>query len=296
MCPSVPFRSELKCTAGNDATDRFFQQIEPFWYDLRGKEAVWSPSLWEVLQKSTGRAIRDQVNPLPLLLPPTGKRIFHIPSQIMIPVRMLLLALMVVALSVPSHAQVRQFIHVNMTLDYSPVPQGSASIFLGQSSGVAAYEALTRGRFEAGIAAKPNLNPLLTSPPVLSSLKVVGAVDVPSSSGSSLVVTFQTVMRVVSASGLSDDNLQSLKWAPYWYSEGLLSHDYMSDLAEQLPRTFGSLSSFGISVGVTQSLVPGPSPPAPVSPTRAPVRRPTWSPVLPTAMPRPVAPPSGSPV
>ena len=72
MCPSVPFRSELKCTAGNDATDRFFQQIEPYWYDLRGKEAVWSPSLWEVLQKSTGRDTRSG-QPPPITLTSYGE-------------------------------------------------------------------------------------------------------------------------------------------------------------------------------------------------------------------------------
>jgi hypothetical protein len=186
----------------------------------------------------------------------------------------------------PCLAQVEQYIRFNGTLTYSPVSNpGSASVFLSDVNAIAAYEATTRGTFATALDEQPDLIPLFTSPPEIVSLKVVKAVE---RNSDELGVTFETVMRVTSASGLTDTNLVNIEFDPYWYSNPILLSDYLFDLAEEIPSVFSVVSSFQFDIETPKSASNG------SHPTRTPVAAPTRAPVSPTAAP--VRPPTSAPV
>jgi len=215
-----------------------------------------------------------------------------IPSDIEIMGRILPTLLWTILLfSTRCRAQVEQYIKFDATLDYDYVSSGSAGLFLGDDEMIATYKALTRATFKAGIKSLPDLNPILLSPPRIHSLKVVDAFE-RSSDPTSLVVTFRTVFRVVSSSGLSDANLaDDINLISYWISDPLLIVQYATALREEIPSIFENISGIQVKFGIIQrrrfkvptTAVPAASIP---SPTNAPVI-PTMAPVIPTEAPVP---------
>lgn len=203
------------------------------------------------------------------------------------------LLLFLAAFAAPCSAVVEQFVRFNATMDLSPVAPGSAATFINDPVAVASFETLTKTVFEDLVQSRPDLNPLFVSTPDILTIKAHKA----NGRSGGLAVTFETSVKVFSESGLTDQNfLVDIKFAPYWYSGTLRILDYMSDLADQSPVVFGSVSGFQIDFGTPRTFTPGatatpvatPTVPPVVAPTIAPMIPPTMAPVAVVSTPAPV--------
>ena len=191
----------------------------------------------------------------------------------------------------PCRAQVQQSIRFNSTMTLSPVA-ATAADFGSDASAIAAFEALTWATFEAGIMDSPNENPLLLVPPEITSLMIVEVKDV--TEGEELGITFETVMNVISETGLSEENLLlDIKFSSYWYGDTSRLLAYFADLATQAPTVFGTVGNMAIDFDQAETFdpptttsLPVASPSAPfVSPPTAPVSEPISSPSITLTLP-----------
>jgi hypothetical protein len=181
-----------------------------------------------------------------------------------------------------------QLAWVNGTMTFAPSPAGSANVFIRDATAVATFATRTREMFVAGIAARPDLNPLFNAPPQVLSLDITQAVN----SNNGIAVSFNSKVRMWSASFLNDATFaQNIQFSPYFTVDAVI-RDYLGDLASSIPAVFGSVT------GVVGDIQKGKIRPPP-RPVPAPTQRPATAPTrLPAASPtrRPAASPTRRPV
>ena len=194
----------------------------------------------------------------------------------------------------PSSCQaVVQRAWLNGTITFNPSPAGSATVLMSNATAVSTFATLTRRMFVAGIAARPDINPLFTAPPQVLSLRVIQAIN-PTNPTESISVSFTSNLRITSANLLTDlTYILDIKFGPY-FSVDTVIPGYLDDLASAIPAVFGSVTRF---LGDIQKGKAIPNP----TPSRPPVASPTRRPVSPTRRPvtgptrRPVASPTRRP-
>jgi len=156
--------------------------------------------------------------------------------------------------SEPTTGGIEQFIVVNATMNFDGAAADSAITFWSDPEAVTAFESLTKQVFEAGIAdPNSNHNTILNKDPELLAVNVVKVIN---PSTDSIVITFQTTMRLFSDIVLDDQNfLVNLKFGPYWYANPDLTFAYVSSVDIIYPTLFAEEEVYlQIEFGVAESI------------------------------------------